>query len=254
MTEGFSWLKPYFEYLDRIAPGYRETLEGEDDYRFRLDGFHTEFETPRYYQHFLKAMGTSTGPALFPELNFQAKDLYFWYATLQGAEWFVPDHFQMLAKPKEDAFYWYLAIDEETYPDDAVVFKAEATQNLEKARNENFRFNGLRDMLYLEAFTQLHMAHFDTPIHYMRAIQTPDETAALHDALHEVLAQAGLQPIEGPSSWLRLYERDDLRIAANRECADPDTLTLYMNGTTAASVRRIQSVLEDTFPFEIAEA
>lgn len=246
-------LTTYFQYLDRIAPGYQATLVGEDLYRFMMDMLHEEYETPFFYQHFLRYMGGDTGPALFPELSFHPKLIHDWYACHEGIDWTIPDAYHMLALPKQGNFYYYLAIDERETSEEVLVFRAEANEDLSLARHQNVCFYSLRDMLYHETCQRLHLTRFPQPVRVMRAVESPREMAQLVNDLDALLRRAQFQPVAGPSTWLRLYERSDMVLCVNHECSRGAALTIHLNGADEPGVEGLVTILTDSFPLAVSQ-
>lgn len=246
-------LSTYFLYLDRIAPGYRQTLIGEEDFRFAMDSCHENHETPRFYQHFLRNMGGGTGPSLFPELSFNPESIYDWYGRNEGIDWTIPDSYHLLALPKDGEMYYYLAIDALEKSDEALVFRAEANEDLSLARHQNVCFYSLRDMLFHETCQRLHLTRFPQPVRVMRAVESPREMAQLVNDLDALLRRAQFQPVAGPSTWLRLYERSDMVLCVNHESSRGAALTIHLNGADEPGVESFVTILTDSFPLAVSQ-
>lgn len=250
-------LRSFLAYLDRIKPGYLAKTEGKPLLMISLAEHHETYELPQLYTAFLAAMGLNVGPLLFPDHNTNGDDIELWYGGVYPDIWPMTDAYQLLAFARLDEKYWLkhwvMALDEPIGDDDVLVFQAEGGQDLQEARRTNPRFHGLRDLLYFEAFTQIHITKWGNQTHILRTAKHEEMDTMTADLDH-MLTRAGLTASEPTSTWLRLYENETLAVGINRDVAQPHRLALYIGGAEPQKTTHLMNALLDFHPFTEASA
>ncbi len=251
-------IRSFLAYLDRIKPGYLTQTEGKPLLMISLAEHHQAYELPQLYQAFLYAMGINVGPLLFPDHNTNGDDIETWYGGVYPDMWPMSDAYQLLAFARLDEKYWLkhwvMALDEPIGKDDVMVFQAEGGQDLEEARRVNPRFHGLRDLLYFEAFTQIHITKWGNPTHILRTGTSREKMDTMMTDLDQMLTRAGLAAVAPTSSWLRLYENESLAVGINRNVAEPDQVALYIGGVDQQKTTLFVNALLDYHAFTEARA
>lgn len=251
-------LRSFLSYLDRIQPGYLVQTEGKPILMISLAEHHETYELPPLYLAFLATMGVNVGPALFPDHNPNGDDIETWYGGVYPSMWPMTDAYQLLALARLDEKYWLkhwvMALDEPIGDDDALVFQAEGGQDLAEARRTNPRFHGLRDLLYFEAFTQIHLTQWGNPTHILRAGTTREAIDTIMADLDQLLSRAGLAVVEPTSAWLRLYENETMAVGINRDVAEPHRVAVYIGGAEPQHTKQLLNALLDAHAFTEARA
>ncbi len=242
-------LQSFLTYLDRVAPGYLNQIAGDLNDSLALGAYHEKQPLPGVYTSFLAVMGRGTGPDLFPNYSFNAVQILEWYADGGADEWPMSDAYHLLALSTNDWDYreLVLSLNEPIGDDDVLVFEAEQGHPLEEARESNGCFCGLRDMLYFEVFTKIHLKQWQTPIKILRATRTSEEIDTLMCDVGVLLDLAGLEVRECTSAWLHLYEGPNLLVCVHRLMAEPWRVGLYLSGRDLEETQQFVRVLLERY-------
>lgn len=243
-----SHMEPWLSFLDRWAPGYRQTLQGERHFSTSLMAFHEDYDLPYFYHAMLDTMGASMGDHLFAGVSFHPRDIDTWYCCEKEDAWPIPDDVHVAAIPEEEDRFWFLDLTLINRHGDVPIFSVERDDDIARARRENFRFHSLRDMLYYEVFSELAMPRFGGESVLLRFIGSPDEAAFLHQKIAATLHLAGLQRQEGTSDDIGLFARDDVLVCTHRLAATPSCLEVEVVGKTDLGSRQFADLLNDRFP------
>lgn len=234
--------------LERYSPGYREKLQGIDDWCLEDLEEALGRPLPGFYRKFAKVMGQQAGPLLAHVTQEDLPHVMFLYRVTPE----LPRRFLLLfgdPDPLAPNPYW-LDLDAPSEDGDCQVVRMPFGENESSWKERLSRdYLSLREMLFLWAMEDIHLPNFSHQARYNSGQNRQPPTA---EDLASLFKKMGFVQLPYPRHSM-LFEREEDG-AAIRLYRPPDDSSFEIRAgmRNAQEFKRFKALIEDNTDLEVS--